>query len=88
MRPLPRSLASAAPTRRRPQKIQTETLPIFANSEVKKRFYDSLLIKRFGMPEDIAGVAFLASDEASYITGADFRVDGGQGPMSSAETFT
>ena len=41
------------------------------------------------MPEDIAGIAaFLVSDEASYITGADFRVDGGQGPMSSAETFT
>ncbi len=33
---------------------------------------------RLGSPEDVAGlVAFLASDEASYITGATFVVDGG-----------
>jgi meso-butanediol dehydrogenase/(S,S)-butanediol dehydrogenase/diacetyl reductase len=36
------------------------------------------LIKRLGTPQDIAGVAaFLASDEASFITGADYLVDGG-----------
>ncbi len=33
---------------------------------------------RLGKPEDVAGlVAFLASDEASYITGSTFFVDGG-----------
>lgn len=33
---------------------------------------------RLGMPEDVAGmVAFLVSDDASYVTGATFVVDGG-----------
>lgn len=35
-------------------------------------------MKRLGRPEDIANiVVFLASDEAEYITGAEFTVDGG-----------
>ncbi len=35
-------------------------------------------LKRFGKPEDIAHlVTFLASDEASFITGAEYNIDGG-----------
>ncbi len=35
-------------------------------------------LKRFGKPEDIAElVAFLASDRASFVTGAEYNIDGG-----------
>ncbi len=35
-------------------------------------------LKRFGQPEDIAKlVGFLASDDASFITGSEYNIDGG-----------
>lgn len=35
-------------------------------------------LKRFGQPEDVAKlVAFLASEDASFITGAEYNIDGG-----------
>lgn len=38
----------------------------------------ALLPQRIGRPQDIAnGVLFLVSDEASWITGSDLRIDGG-----------
>jgi NAD(P)-dependent dehydrogenase (short-subunit alcohol dehydrogenase family) len=40
--------------------------------------YPETLLKRFGQPEEVAELAvFLASDRASYITGANYPVDGG-----------
>jgi 3alpha(or 20beta)-hydroxysteroid dehydrogenase len=42
-------------------------------------FYDRLPIKRLGTVDDVTNlVLFLASDEASYVTGAEYAVDGGQ----------
>lgn len=39
---------------------------------------DRTLLDRIGEPEEVAAaIAFLASNEASYITGAELRVDGG-----------
>jgi 3-oxoacyl-[acyl-carrier protein] reductase len=48
------------------------------NPEQKKAFIENIPLKRIAEPEDIANaVAFLASDEASYITGQVLNVNGG-----------
>jgi len=51
----------------------------FLNTEEKKqRRLVHVPMGRFGEAKEIAQAAlFLASDESSYITGADFLVDGG-----------
>ncbi|MCD6399718.1 3-oxoacyl-[acyl-carrier-protein] reductase, partial [candidate division WOR-3 bacterium] len=48
------------------------------SDEVKKAYFNAIPLARFGKTEDVANLAlFLASDEASYITGQVIRVDGG-----------
>ena len=48
------------------------------NPEQLKKVTQNIPLGRLGEPEDVAGlVAFLASDEAKYITGSTFYVDGG-----------
>jgi NAD(P)-dependent dehydrogenase (short-subunit alcohol dehydrogenase family) len=44
----------------------------------KNMISNSIPIGRFGTPDEIAkAVVFLASDDASYITGTELFVDGG-----------
>ena len=43
-----------------------------------KAMQERVPLKRIGLPEEIAHlVAFLASDEASFITGSEYNIDGG-----------
>lgn len=47
--------------------------------EVGKQFVEPNPMKRFGKPEEVGYVvAFLLSDEASFINGAVIPIDGGQ----------
>jgi 3-oxoacyl-[acyl-carrier protein] reductase len=44
----------------------------------KTKLSESIPLRRLGQPEDIAGaVAYLASDEAGWVTGATLHVNGG-----------
>ncbi len=54
------------------------TKPVLEQPGFKERVLQKTMIKRLGQPEDIAWCAtYLASDEASWVTGTDFRIDGG-----------
>lgn len=57
--------------------LPKETLDEFA-----KTILASVPMKRFGKSEEVAGaVAFLASSDASYVTGVEIDVDGGRGQI-------
>ncbi|MGA7852365.1 MAG: SDR family oxidoreductase [Candidatus Acidiferrales bacterium] len=64
--------------------------PIFGRTGLSKEAVDDFAkgivsmvpMKRLGKPEEVAGVvAFLASPDASYITGVEINVDGGMGQI-------
>lgn len=58
----------------------------FSNPEAELHCANRIPIKRIGRPEDIANmVAFLVSEEANYITGGAFPVDGG---VSSSSIYS
>ncbi|WP_069353966.1 SDR family NAD(P)-dependent oxidoreductase [Burkholderia cenocepacia] len=51
---------------------------LLSEPDLSKRMLEKIMLGRLGQPEDVAAAAlFLASDESSFITGSDIRVDGG-----------
>lgn len=57
--------------------IQTDMTDVLSD-EVKEKIRETVPLKRFGKPEDVANmVGFLAGDQSDYISGQVFHVDGG-----------
>jgi glucose 1-dehydrogenase len=52
---------------------------VVSNPELARKYLQTIPLGRFGQPTDVAAcVLFLASDEASYVTGQTLVIDGGQ----------
>jgi NAD(P)-dependent dehydrogenase (short-subunit alcohol dehydrogenase family) len=58
--------------------MTNQTREFINNAEWFAPMKAKLMLGRVGMPEDIAPLAvYLASDESTWVTGADFAIDGG-----------
>lgn len=87
------SYTRTAATELAPRKIRINSVnpgpvstPIFGKTGMEEEqlngfaeaMQNRIPLKRFGRPEDIANlVSFLASDDASFITGGEYNIDGG-----------
>jgi len=87
------SFTRTAATELAPRKIRVNAVnpgpvqtPIFGKTGMSEEqlngiagaFQERIPLKRFGQPAEIANlVAFLASDDASFITGGEYNIDGG-----------
>ncbi|WP_299110944.1 SDR family oxidoreductase [uncultured Winogradskyella sp.] len=87
------SFTRTAATELAPRKIRVNSVnpgpvstPIFGKTGMEEdqlngfaqAMQNRIPLKRFGQPEDIAKlVTFLASDDASFITGGEYNIDGG-----------
>ncbi len=70
----PRGITCNAVTPGLIESDMTEILP----ADLKQKYLEKIALGRFGTPEDVANViAFLASDEAAYVTGQVLDIDGG-----------
>lgn len=89
----PESVLRTAASELAPRKIRVNSVnpgpistPIFSKlgmpaediNDFAAAIQNRVPLKRFGEPQDVANlVAFIASDSASFITGAEYNIDGG-----------
>ena len=66
-----------------PGPIETQMLAeVYPDDDMRTQREDTIPLGRLGQMEDVAkAVLFLASDEASYITGSELVIDGGYTAM-------
>lgn len=61
-----------------PGYIGTERLKSITHTQLMDKIVEDIPMKRLGTPEEVAAMcAWLASDESSFATGADFAINGG-----------
>jgi acetoacetyl-CoA reductase len=62
-----------------PGYIGTKMVLAIPQDVLESKILPQIPVGRLGKPEEVAGlVAYLASDEAAYVTGANFAINGGQ----------
>ena len=62
-----------------PGYIGTKMVTAIPNEILESKILPQIPVTRLGKPEEIAGlVAYLASDEAAFLTGANISINGGQ----------
>jgi NAD(P)-dependent dehydrogenase (short-subunit alcohol dehydrogenase family) len=58
--------------------IDTPLLDQVRGTPLERRILELTPLRRLGSPAEVAaGVAYLASDDASFVTGAELYIDGG-----------
>lgn len=62
-----------------PGYIETDAISTIPQEVLNSKILPQIPVGRLGQPNEVAGlVAYLASDEAGFVTGANFSINGGQ----------